>query len=124
VAVVYGLPLTGGSRGVEDIQRMVERIGCELDRYVGFGQIRPSDGVGNGYAVEVWHGDQRREAREGVDDAPYVLSSVDLAPAVAIPVDGEQHLGFDLAETLEHRIRSEFGRAGRPHSPEGSGGEE
>src|SRR5690606_9326885 len=59
VAVDYGLRLSGGSRGVEDIQRMVERNRCELDRFVGFGQIRPSDGVGNGYAVEVWHGDHR-----------------------------------------------------------------
>ena len=43
--------------------------------------------------------------------------------AVAVAVDGEQHLRLDLAEAVEHALHAEIGRAGRPDRAEAGGRE-
>jgi hypothetical protein len=42
--------------------------------------------------------------------------AVEVAPAVAHAIAGDQHLGCNLFEAVEHGIRSHVGRAQAPHA--------
>ncbi len=50
--------------------------------------------------------------------------TVVLLPPEAVAVDGQQDLGLDLRETVNHTADAELGRAARPHRPEAGGGQE
>jgi hypothetical protein len=41
--------------------------------------------------------------------------------AVVVAVDGDQHLGLDLAEAVEHALHAEIGRARAPHRAQARG---
>ena len=73
-------------------------------------------------AVEVAQPHERpADARvDLVDD----LRAIEVAPAVAIAVDGEQHRRLDLREAVDHRARAEVRRAARPDRAEPGRGQE
>ena len=72
-------------------------------------------------AVEVAQAHERpADARvDLLDDA----AAVEIAAAVAIAVDREQHRRLDLGEAVDHRARAEVRRAARPDRAEAGGGQ-
>ena len=52
------------------------------------------------------------------------VAAVEVLAAVAVAVDGEEHLGLDLGEAVDHAGRAEVGRAARPDRADRGGGEE
>jgi hypothetical protein len=48
---------------------------------------------------------------------------VDVFAGVAVAGAGDQHFGFDLAETVDHALGAEVRRRARPDRPEAGGGE-
>jgi hypothetical protein len=57
------------------------------------------------------------DARQLGDDLGELVEHEGLA-AVVVAVAGDQHLGLDLAEAVEHALHAEVGRAGRPDGAE------
>ena len=51
-------------------------------------------------------------------------AAVEVLPAVAVPVDGEQHLRLDLREAVDDAADAELGRRRRPDRAERGAGEE
>ena len=66
----------------------------------------------------------RDQARHRLLQAGDRLAAVEVLAAVAVAVDGEQHLGLDLGEAVDHAGRAEVGRAARPDRADRGGGEE
>ncbi|MNV26895.1 hypothetical protein D3C71_1180260 [compost metagenome] len=50
-------------------------------------------------------------------------SAVVVTPAVGHAVHGDQHLGLDLAEAVEHCVRAHVGRADAPHAADAHRGQ-
>ena len=57
-------------------------------------------------------------------DALHGLAAVEVLAVVAVAVHGQQHLGLDLGEAVDHRLGAEVRRAGRPHRPDRRAGQE
>src|SRR6185312_15249586 len=68
--------------------------------------------------VEVWNDDDVGNRRNTSCNLTYALEAVDLLPGVTIAVGAHQHLGFDLAESVEHTLHSEVRRARAPYRTE------
>ena len=64
------------------------------------------------------------DRRQLGQDRLHDLAAVEILAAVAVPVEGEQHLRLDLREAIDHAARAELGRRARPHRPERGRGEE
>jgi hypothetical protein len=100
---------------------MVERQRCEGDRpgLVGGREIRPQrripEPVERRLRRGVGHDHDRRERRQARGDLAQLGEAVMRLAVVVIPVDGEQHLGLDLAEAVDDALHAEIRRAGRPH---------
>ena len=128
MAVHDALGDAGGAAGEHDEQRVLEGDAAVFDRCrTVAGQVGPQHGVGDGgkvgLRVEVGddHGfDQRRHLR---DDFGILGQAIDLLAVVPVAVDADQHLGFDLAEAVEHALHAEVGRGRRPDRAERGGGE-
>ncbi len=58
------------------------------------------------------------------EDALESLAAVEVLATVAVAVDGQQHLGLDLGEAVDHAARAELRRGARPDGPDRGGGEE
>ena len=64
------------------------------------------------------------ELRHRLDQRSHRGRAVELLAAVAVAVDGDQHLGLDLGEAVDHRARAEVRRAARPDRADRGGREE
>ena len=105
--------------GVQDPQGVVERHVGELERLAGALEARlPAR------AVQVAEGDEVLESSDLAGDGAYGLAPVEVAPAVAVAVDGQQHLGLDLGEAVHDAAGPEVRRAARPHRAEARAGQE
>ena len=49
------------------------------------------------------------------------LTAVHISPAVTDAIHGEQHLGFNLLETVQHRMGAHVGRTNAPDGPNADG---
>ena len=108
----------GRAAGIQHPERMVERDGVEHELGAG----RSEEHVGEAVAAEI-SDPHERPADLGVD----LLDdrrAVEVAPAIAVAVDCQQHLGLDLREAVHDRARAEIRRAARPDRAEPGGGEE
>ncbi len=128
----------GRAGGEQHVQRMRERQALERER----GRRARLHGIGPGLragalvdqagievlhhvrgAAEIGHHDDRAQRRQLGDDLAELVGDVEGLAAVVVAVAGDQHLGLDLAEAVEHALDAEIGRAGRPHRTDRSGGE-
>lgn len=115
---------SGGARGVQDPQGVLEGDLLELGFRVGGRQGRPVQGALGGVRAE------QRDVYEGAQGGQFAaefgdrLPAVVLLAAVAVAVDGEQDDGFDLLEAVQDAAGAEVGGAGGPHGADGRGGEE
>jgi hypothetical protein len=104
-------------RAEEQPQRVVEGHLLEGQRLVAGHEIRRPAA-----AVEVAEAHDR--GADLLGDAGDDLAAVVVAPAVAVAVDGKEHLGLDLREAVDDRARAELGRGARPHRADRGGGQE
>ena len=113
-----GLGRPGRARAVEHPQRVVERDLLEGQRLVVGRRAPPASRCRRGSR-------SARPARRSRSAMPRDdLAAVVVAPAVAVAVDREQHLGLDLREAVDDRARAELGRRARPHRADRGGGQE
>ena len=124
VAVHDRLGHAGRAGGVQHVQRMVGGDLLELDGPGCASEVAPGDRAGHRLVAEVLQRHRRLQAGEAVADRLHLGAAVDVAAAVSIAIDDEQHLRIDLAETVEHRLHAELGRAACPHRAEARGGQE
>ena len=120
---------TRGPRRIEDVKRLVEGHLSEVDvaRCIGAGEVPGHDGAR--YAADVGivpgvgnHHDPGQR-RQGGGDLGKFGQGVQGAAVIEIAVGGNQHLGLDLAKTVEDAPNPEVGRARRPGGAEGCGGQ-
>ena len=118
VAVDDRLRQPGRARAVEDVERMVERDLLEAQRPRLGAAARPrSIASGNGRRARIGGRGATTVARRLGSAARMAATSSarsTVAVAVAIAVDGEEHLRLDLAEAIDHAAHAELGRAARP----------
>ena len=67
---------------------------------------------------DVRHDDHARNAGQAADDRRDLVGQRQRLAVVPVAVDGEDHLGLDLAEAVEHALDAEIGRARRPDGAE------
>ena len=107
------------------VERRAPRTRARLVATVG--QLLPGHRLGqrarSGCRRQVGHYDGRLEARHLALERSHGLHPVEVAPAVAVAVDRQQHLGLDLGEAVHHRARAEVGRAARPGGADRGAGE-
>jgi hypothetical protein len=98
---------------------VVEGQPARLQRGARQGVVRTGQQRVDALAADrVPHGGQLGE--QGIDvGAPVVVP-----PGPGVAVAGQQHLGFDLAEAVEHRHRAHVGRADAPDRAQAGHGEE
>ena len=128
---------------MDDAFRHARGAGREQDiERVGEGHARIGDGLrregrqrgGERNGIRQRRGDALRLAEEGHDDGALqtgklgddlreLLGQMDFLAGIAIAVDGEEHLGRDLAEAVDNRVGAEIGRGRRPHGTQRSGGQ-
>ena len=115
---------TGGSRRIQDVQRMRERQRNVVDRS---GQERrqpdvPRDSVahtcqvvgGSRRLLQVRDHDHLLDRRQTRGDGCHLVEDRDHLAVVVVAVDGDQDLGRDLAEAVQHALDAELRRTRRP----------
>ncbi len=124
-AVGDALRLPGRARGVHDEERVVERHVGVVDRARRIGgrevrqRHRPLDAGDVRRLRQERHHHHALDGRQlGQDLRQPVEGAVALA-VVEVAVGGEEHLGLDLAEAVQHALHAEVGRAARPHRADG-----
>ena len=109
-----------GARRVEDVERMLEGEAREgwLARGEAGQHVLPERGSGDPREIRLFVGRTHdRDALERADLAPdlaHALQRIEALARVPVAVRGEQDLGSDLAETIDHAARAEIRRARRP----------
>ncbi len=133
VTVHDGLGQTGGAAGIGEPQRVIEGqphrceggggglVGGESVRKAGVGP-QHLQRVAR-YAQVVMH-DEVPHAGQGRAQFGHGGRAVDVAAAIAHAVAGDQHLGLDLLEAIEHGVRPHVGRAHAPDRAEAGAGQE
>ena len=129
-----GLGHARGARGVQHVQRVIERQRREEGRR-GAGrrgaaacqEVLPENRAGHagevGLGVQERDDDQLLEPVQPGGDVGQSLQAVEVAAAVAVAVDCHEHAGADLAEAVDHAVGAEIGRARREHPAERGRGE-
>ena len=106
----------GRARGVQDVERVIERDRLEREGLVPGEQLFPGDGTGEArlfeVCAEVGEDDRRFEGRKLALELSDLLRAVELPRAVAVSVDREQHLRLDLADAVRDGPRTELRSAG------------
>ena len=137
MAVHDGLGHAGRAAGVHDPQRVVERQPQRLERVhsriVAGGDLGQVHTRRRGVQRSAHLGGRLRQV--GVQD--HVLQRgqrgahlghnrepVEIAAAVGHAIAGDQDLGLDLPETIEHGVGAHVGRTHAPHAADAHGGEE
>ena len=116
VALDDRLRQPGRAAGVQDPQRVVEVHRLEHERRLRRPrrETRPPSRPRRGSPGA-------RASRRRASGSPRRRAAVEIAAAVAIAVDGEQHRRLDLGEAVDHRARAEVRRAARPDRAEAGG---
>ena len=119
----------GGAAGIKDGDRMVEGQALEGDglRLEGRQRLVPAHGPGEaceiGMLGGIGHDQGVRHRGQTGKNAAQLLQPVEGPTAVVMAIGGDQHLGGDLAETVQHARNAEI-RAGRtPHRADRGGGQ-
>ena len=73
--------------------------------------------------AEVGHAHHVLDVGQSGGDGSQVAGAVDVFAAVAVAVHGQQHLGVDLAEPVDHRPHAGLGGTARPHRTQRGGGQ-
>ena len=109
----------GGARRIENESRLVERQPFEGQRLrrKGFEECVERDGIRQrlrkriGF-VQIRNDHHRLRGRQLRDDALELVGERERLAVVPIAVDRDEHLGLDLAETIQHAALAEIRRAG------------
>ena len=111
VAVHDRLRETRRPRGEEHVQRVVERHRLERHRRRGGRAVMVEERRPSVLArrVEIGQPHDVVERRQRGDDLCEMSSAVDVLVAVPVPIDGEEHLRFDLGPPIDHGPHAEFG---------------
>ena len=128
VAVDDRLGQAGGARREQHAQRVVERHLIELERPIAVDELVPPDQRhGDRVRVDgvaaVLHLDDIAHRRQRGDDVGDLGAPVDVACAVHVAADDEQHRRFDLGEAVDDAAFAELGSARRPRRTEAGAGE-
>ena len=99
---------------VEDPERVVE--GQALEAQLG--------GLGEQLLPSARHQHRVLDRRDRGDDLGHALAAIEVAPAVAVALGGDQDLWLDLLEAIDHCGGSELGRAARPDGADARAGQE
>ena len=130
VALHDRLRQAGRARRVEHPQGVVEGhlLEARLGALAPGLELAPGDRsrerrrIEGGVGVRQQHGARHR--RQLGEDAAHRLEAIEVATAVAIAVDREQHLRLDLGEAVDDAPGAELGRRARPDRSEAARGQE
>ena len=129
VAVHDGLGQAGGAAGIDDPQRVVKRQPHRFKR-CGFSIISGCSACpacATSYrnrSIQIAQQQHMLQTGQPGTQLGQHAGAVVVAPAVAHAVHADEHLGFDLAEAVEHRVRAHVGRADAPHRANAGSGQE
>src|SRR5205823_13231947 len=111
VAVHNRLRQTGGARGVEHPQRVLERdlLKVKLRSLAAREKLPPAQGSGpgpvavlRGARVQIWQRDRALHGGQLSADALDHTAAVEVLAPVAVSIDRDQDLGLDLREAVDH----------------------
>src|SRR5574337_977336 len=99
----------GRTRGVQDVERVVEGQRLELRLVVPScaQELGVEDTVrqySRGGFVKVRHNDNCFDIRELFEHAPHTFQTLDTLAVIEMRLRGKDHLGPDLAEAVEHAV--------------------
>ena len=114
----------GRARGEQHVERVVERDRLELQRALLGRAARPSRWRRAGRAAPYGTCTTCSRVPQPLADRGDLRAAVDLAVAVGVAGDREQHLRLDLGDAREHAARAELRRAAGPDRAEARGGDE
>ena len=120
-AVDDALGHAGGAGGIHDVERMVE--GQTDERRLGVRVVRARLGDDVLDLARQGHPHQVVDGLDGVSDGLRPFAHVEVLAAIFVAVAGDQHLGFDLAETVERALDAEVRGTRRPDRAEAGGGQ-
>ena len=101
----------GGSGGIQDPQRVVERKLRELELRV----LRSQEPVLPPRPVQVTEPHDAIKRRDLGRDTRNRVPPIEVLTAVPVAIHSQQHLGLDLRETIDHAPHPEFGGGRGPH---------
>ena len=132
MAVHDGLGQAGGAARIHNPQRVVKGQPHRL-KGLHLGVIPRGDGrhlhaaahiaVGQVQGAQVVVNDDVLHAGQSITQLLHHTHAVKVASAVAHAVHRDQHLGFDLFETVKHRVGAHVGRTNAPHTAHAGGGQ-
>ena len=114
------LAVTGRSREVGPAERAHPRL---AGRGPG-GRSRTRGGTVRGNSARPVHHDHGGQPGQPGDDLADRLVPAELLAAVAVAAHREQHRGADLREPVDHAVRAEIRRAGRPDGAQAGRGQQ
>ena len=123
VAVHDRLGQPGRARREQNVDRVVERDLLELERRALGRQVVPADSVGD-LRLSERHPDHVLDRRDPTPDRLDLRPPVDVAVAVAVAADRDQHARLDLGEPVDDAAGAELGRARGPDRAEARGRDE
>ena len=128
VRVHDGLGQPRGAAGIDHPQRVVERQPHRLEGR-GFCIIPGCSACpvsGTSYrscSLQIALHDQVRDARQRRAQLLHHVQPINVAPRPGDAVAGDQHLGLDLFEAIQHGVRAHVGRAHAPHRADAGRGQ-
>src|SRR5688572_27912960 len=119
------LRYAGRTRGVKDVERVVELdpLEADLGRVEGVEEVEER-GAGARRRAEIVDDYALLDARQPLQHLARLLLRVELLAAVDVAIGAEKDFGLDLPEAVEHALHAEVGRAARPDRAEARGREE
>ncbi|MNF55487.1 hypothetical protein D3C84_369500 [compost metagenome] len=118
----------GSAAGVEDVQRLVEGDRGEGRLAARVVEVVPEVDSGTGYEVRhagvatgAGHYQQLLQRRHAPEDFIELGGQVQVLAGIAVAGCGDQHLGLDLSEAVDHSLGAEVRRTGRPGGAQAGG---
>ena len=119
------------ARGIEDVERMVEPVGRNSSGAPGvpkaFQDVAIAAAVTQALELRlrahIGHHDDALDGRQFRQHLAHRCQRIERLARVEVAIGGEQHLGRDLPEAIEHAVDAEVRRARRPDGAEARGGQ-